>query len=74
MEDDEEKIRNELSTHYLDIDIAKEKVFMLDNIDSFVALSRDNTNVKDVMLYPFDVDAGNYAFGDKAGQIVGNLI
>jgi hypothetical protein len=47
---------------------------MFDNIDSFVTLSRENSSVIDVMLYPFDVDAGNYDFWDKAGQIVGNLM
>jgi hypothetical protein len=72
MEDGEKQIRNELSKHYLNI--TKENVFMFDNIDSFVALSRDNTSVKDVMLYPFDDDAGDYDFWDKAGQIVGNLM
>jgi hypothetical protein len=42
-------------------------------IDSCVALSRDNTSVEVVELYPFDSDAGNYEFWDRVGQIVGNF-
>jgi hypothetical protein len=30
--------------------------------------------VKEISLYPYDSDAGNYAFWDKVGQIVGSLI
>jgi hypothetical protein len=73
MEDKEQVIRWELSGDSLRI----EKRFyglMFDNIDSFVALSQKKTSVEIVVLYPFDSDAGNYEFWDKAGQIVGNLI
>jgi hypothetical protein len=42
-------------------------------IDSFVAMSRENTSVEEVELYPFDGDAGNYEFWDRVGQIVGNF-
>jgi hypothetical protein len=76
MEDDEKQIRHELSGQCLGI--AKGSLFVptliFDNIDSFVALSRDNTIVREVELYPFDSDAGNYEFWDKVGQIVGNLM
>jgi hypothetical protein len=54
--------------------IAKENEYLLQNIDFFVALSRDNTIVTEVILYPFDSDAGNYEVWDKVGQIVGNLM
>jgi hypothetical protein len=46
---------------------------MLDNIDSFLALSRNNTSVKAVDLYPFYDYSLNSEFWDKVGQIVGNL-
>jgi hypothetical protein len=46
---------------------------LLDNIDSLVTLSRENTSIEILQLYPFDSDAGNYEFWDKVGQIVGNL-
>jgi hypothetical protein len=68
MEDEEEQIRDELSRQYMII--AKGAPF---NIDSFVTLSRENTSVHTVELYPFDNDAGNYEFWDKMGEIVGNL-
>jgi hypothetical protein len=74
--EDEEQIRYELSEAHLEI--ATETSFMFDYIDFYVAQSRDNTTVKEVMLYPFDfdgdADAGNYEFWDKVGQIVGNLM
>jgi hypothetical protein len=72
MEDEEKQIRDELSVSTLEI--SKENVFLFHNIDSFVALSRENTIVNEVMLYPFDSDAGNYEFWDKVGEIVGNLV
>jgi hypothetical protein len=72
MEDEELHIQNELSWSYMVI--AEEHSLMFDNIDSFVALSRENTSVKQVMLYPFDSNPGNYEFWDKVGQIVGNLM
>jgi hypothetical protein len=72
MEDEDERIRDDLNEVYLNI--SKGKSFMLDNVDSFVALSQKKTSVEIVVLYPFDSDAGNYEFWDKAGQIVGNLI
>jgi hypothetical protein len=71
MEDEEQQIRNELSRGCLEISTDS---LMFDNIDSFLALSRDNTSVEAVELYPFDSAPGNYEFWDKAGQIVGNLI
>jgi hypothetical protein len=63
-------IRDRLSEDHLVI-IAKEGSFMFENIDSFVALSRDNTSVEQVVLYPYDSAAGNY--WDKVGEVVGNL-
>jgi hypothetical protein len=72
MEDEEQQIRDELSGVYLGI--SKGRPFLFENIDSFVALSRDNTTVTDLELYPFDRNAGNYEFWDKVGQIVGNLM
>jgi hypothetical protein len=72
MEHEEERVRDELSR--FDIEITKGRSFMSRNIDSYVALSRDNTGVKFAELCPFDSDAGNYEFWDKAGQIVGNLM
>jgi hypothetical protein len=56
-----------------DLEITKGRSFLFDNIDSFVALSRENTCVKEVDLYPFDSDLGNYEVWDKVGQMVGNL-
>jgi hypothetical protein len=72
MEDEEKQVRNELSESCMSI--AKEGSCMFDNIDSFVELSRENTSIKSVGLYPFDSDAGNYEFWDKVGQIVGNFM
>jgi hypothetical protein len=72
MEDKKKHIRNELSRSYMSM--AKEGSFMFDNIDSFVALSREKTNVISVGLYPFDNDPGNYEFWDKVGEIMGNLM
>jgi hypothetical protein len=63
MEDEEQQIRDELSGHFLHI--TKGRSFMLANIDSFVALSRDNSSVEAVVLYPFGSDAGNYEFWDE---------
>jgi hypothetical protein len=71
MEDEEQQIRDELIGSCLHI--TEEGSFMFDNIDSFVALSRENTSILVVDLYPFDSDPGNYEFWDKVGQIVGNL-
>jgi hypothetical protein len=60
-EDDEDQIRDELNEEYLQI--AKGSNFvaplMFPNIDSYVTLSRDNTIVARVVLYPFDRDPGN---------------
>jgi hypothetical protein len=55
MEDKEERIRDKLFDSYLAI--KKEDPFMFNNIDSFVALSRDNASVYTVELFPFDSDA-----------------
>jgi hypothetical protein len=71
MEDIEERIRDELGEH--ELEIAKGRSFLFDNIDSFVALSREDTSVGELELYPFDIDAENYEFWDKVGQMVGNL-
>jgi hypothetical protein len=67
----EQQIRNELSRSYMFITEGRSSIF--DNIDSFLALSQDNTTVTRVELYPFDSDAGNFESWDKVGQIVGNL-
>jgi hypothetical protein len=72
MEDEEKRIRDELSVSTLEI--SKENAFLFQNIDSFVTLSRENTIVDEVMLYPFDSDAWNYEVWDKVGEIVGNLM
>jgi hypothetical protein len=72
MEDEEQQIRDELSRSYLEI--TEEESFMFENIDSFVALSRENTSVTEVGLYPFGFARGNDEFWDKVGQIVGNLM
>ena len=71
MEDEEESIRDQPKGPFLEI--SKEDLFMVDNIDSFVALSRDNTSIDSVELFPFDSDPGNYEFWDKVGRMVGNL-
>jgi hypothetical protein len=71
MEDVKKRIRDELGEP--ELEIAKGRSFLFDNIDSFVALSRDNTSVVEVELFPFDIDAGNYEFWDKVGQMVRNL-
>jgi hypothetical protein len=73
MEDEEEQIRDFLNGSSLDI-IKGVDFMMFDNIDSFVALSRENTSIKVVELYPFDSNPGNYEFWDKVGQMVGNLM
>jgi hypothetical protein len=74
MEDEvaNQNIRYQLSANHLQITKGGSSLF--DYIDSFVELSRENTIVKEVTLYPFDSDAGNYEFWDKVGQIVGNLM
>jgi hypothetical protein len=71
MEDEEERIRVDLSKSYMEI--SREDPFMFDNIDSFVALSQEKTSVEDVELYPFYSDTGNYEVWDKVGQMVGNF-
>jgi hypothetical protein len=72
MEDYEQYIRYELSGSCLLL--TKGRSLMFDNIDSYVVLSRENTSVTIVRLYPFNSDPGNYEFWDKVGQIVGNLM
>jgi hypothetical protein len=69
-DDEEERIRDELSGSYLTISNGGS---LFDDIDFFLAMSRENTSVKEVELYPFDSDPGNYEFWDKVGQMVGNL-
>jgi hypothetical protein len=71
-EEDEEYVLTGLDSPRLYI--TKENAVMFDNVDSFVALSQENTIVKIVELYPFDSDTGNYELWDKVGQIVGNLV
>jgi hypothetical protein len=71
-EEKRQRIRFELDYGYLCI--AEDHSLMFENIDSFVALSRENDSVKEVGLHPFHSNAGNYEFWDKTGQIVGNLI
>jgi hypothetical protein len=66
-------MRDALSRDFLEITEENEYMFDNINIDSFVALSRENPFVKKVELYPFDSDPGNYELWDKVGQIVGNL-
>jgi hypothetical protein len=81
MEDKEQRIRDELSTGNLLLTKDRRsfrgrsfiRSFMFDNINSYVALSQDNTR-KCLVLYPFDSDPGNYEFWDKVGQMVGNLM
>jgi hypothetical protein len=51
-----------------------ESSFLFDNIEYCVALSRDNTSVKELELFPYDSDPGNYEVWDKVGQMVGNLM
>jgi hypothetical protein len=74
MKNKEEQIRDVLDGSPLTIDIAREESLIFDNIDTFVALSRDNNGVEAVELYPFDSDVGNYEFWDKVGQTVGNFM
>jgi hypothetical protein len=75
MEDEEQqRIRDELSEDCLHITEGRVIEYMFDDIDSFVALSRENTTVQKVDFYPFDCNRGDYdEFWDKVGQIVGNL-
>jgi hypothetical protein len=68
MEDVEQQIRDELSGSSLSI--AKEESFMFDSIDCFVALSRENTTVKKVMLQWWWELRGL----GQVGQVVGNLM
>ena len=67
MEDEEELILDELSRSCLFM--TEQHSFIFDNIDSSLALSRDNTSVKYMVLYPFDVEAGNYELWDNVGLI-----
>jgi hypothetical protein len=46
---EEDRIRDELSDS--DLEITKRRSFLFDNIDSFVALSRDNTSVEYVEFF-----------------------
>jgi hypothetical protein len=71
MEDEEKRIRDELSGAYMEI--SKEFSFLSDNIDSFVALSREKTSIIDMEFYAFDSDPGNSEVWDKVGQMVGNF-
>jgi hypothetical protein len=67
----DELVRDDLSSDYLIL--TKENAVMFDNIDSFVALSRENTSIETLEFIPFDSDPGNYELWDKVGQMVGNL-
>jgi hypothetical protein len=71
--EDEEGIRYAYGLSGSSMEVAKGGPFTFGTIDFFVAMSRDNTSVERVELFPFDSDAGNYEFWDKVGQIVGNL-
>jgi hypothetical protein len=73
MEDEEEQMRDSIASVY-SLEATKENALLFDNVDSFVAQSRENTSVHVVQLYPFDSDAGDYEFWDKVGQIVGNCM
>jgi hypothetical protein len=68
--EDEERIRDFLSESYM---VISKGGSLFHDIDSFVALSRRNTSVETVHLYPFDRDERNYEFWDKVGEMVGNL-
>jgi hypothetical protein len=72
MEDTEQQIRDELSRS--DLRITNEESYMFEDIDLFLALSRENTSISTVGLYPSDSTPGNYEFWDKVGRIVGNLM
>jgi hypothetical protein len=67
MEDEDERIRDELSQDYLNR-TKENALLMFDSVDSFVAPSQDNTSVHLVELYPFNSDTGNYELWDKGGQ------
>jgi hypothetical protein len=69
--DKEEIIREKLSMRSMKI--VKENALLFKHIDSFVTMSQENTSVTEVMLYPFDSDAGSYGRWDKVGHMVGNL-
>jgi hypothetical protein len=69
---DEIMARAALSRDFLEI--IMEGSFFFNGIDSYVALSRDNTSVKSVDLYPFANCVGDFCeYWGKAGEIVGNL-
>jgi hypothetical protein len=79
MEDDEDQEVDEdaIRNRFFGLEclhLAEGNSFLFDNIDSIVALSRESNVIKEVELYPFDSDAGDYKFWDKVGQIVGNLM
>jgi hypothetical protein len=72
MEDSKDLVRDKLSHSYLSVNNINP--FLFDNIDAFVALSRDNTSLEDVELYPFDGNGERTdEFLEKVGQMVGNL-
>jgi hypothetical protein len=74
MEDTLEKIRNSLCKEWhLNLKKSGDDTGIFEEIDSFVELSRGNTSVELVRLFPYDEDAGTYEVWDKVGQGVGNL-
>jgi hypothetical protein len=67
-EEVEKQIRDEPTWCHMNNVAKGRRPFLFQNIDSFVMLSKDNTSVKFVELYPFDGfdgDAGNFEFGRK---------
>jgi hypothetical protein len=65
--------REDLGRDYLEIAMGGSLLF--DGIDTYVALSQNNTSVTTVGLHPFDDGWGDFSeYWDKAGKIVGNFM
>jgi hypothetical protein len=74
MEDTLEKIRKWLGRYASSyLDKSRDDAGIFEAVDSFVELSQGNTSVREVFVWPYDEDVGNYELWDKVGQGVGNL-
>jgi hypothetical protein len=68
-----ENIRKWLCKDYLCLEKSDDDTGIFEAVDAFVEVSQGNTTVKDVIIYPYDEDPGNYELWDKVGRGVGNL-
>jgi hypothetical protein len=73
MTDNQMVLRNAICGEYLILAISDDRDRIFAEIDSFVAMSQGNDTLKNVDLFPYDFDSGNYNLWNKVGQGVGNL-